>query len=186
MISTSRVVFFFALLLLAFTAFSNDLVSANALPTPNADLRFVKQGAISLQENFAGDSLLVPNAGCSEIEPNQSASTATPMTLPASCTGAAATSDPGDWIVTYSGGATDDIEPLENRSRISRHGDGERRSPAPETSTSSLPDLGLVGRGVGQLERHRHHLGVVHQAVTAGTYYVGVSAYTGSSATRST
>jgi len=185
MFSTSRARCFLALLLLAFAppAFSNDLVSANALPIPNADLRFLKHGAITVQENLDGDLLLAPNAGCSEIEPNESAAQATPMTLPASCTGAAASFDAGNWIVTYTGGATDDIEDLW---KIVLGSAGTVTASATFSSSGDL-DIFLFrisGSSAEPLANSSATGGTSEsftKSVTAGTYYVGVSAYTGSS-----
>jgi hypothetical protein len=183
MISTSRVRLAIAFLLLTMTtaAHGNDLTSVTALPQPR--IEGLRQGVITVRETMLGDALVWPNSGCSEVEPNENASQATPFALPGSCTGAAASSDPGDYIVTYSGGATDDVEDVW---KIVLGSPGTVTVNATFTTSGDL-DIFLFtvsGSSITPLANSSKENTTSESFVStrsAGTYYVGVSAYSGSS-----
>lgn len=167
-----------SLIILIFTpsVLAQDLASVT--PPAPAELR---QEIASIRVLTPGDQL-GSNAVCSEVEPNESPSEATPLSLPGSCSGAAATGDPGDVVVTYSGGATDDIEDLWKINL---------GSPGTITVNVTFPtgDLDIFlfrvsGSTITPLSNSSKTNTTSETMVStqvAGIYYIGVSAYSGSS-----
>ncbi|MGZ5472341.1 MAG: fibronectin type III domain-containing protein [Thermoanaerobaculia bacterium] len=180
--SLVRLSLLFLLLTMTTAAFGADLISVTALPQQHAQAE-LREGVVTVRELMPGEAVVSPDAGCSEVEPNESTSEANPFALPGTCTGAAAASDPGDFIVTYSGGATDDVEDLW---RITLGSSGTVTATTTFTSSGDI-DIFLFrvsGSSVTPLansSKVNTTSETFTMPLTAGTYYIGVSAYTGSS-----
>jgi hypothetical protein len=124
-------------------------------------------------------------AGCSESEPNESTANADTLALGVPCTGNVGDSDPFGIVIDYEGGDSDNIEDvfrivLPSAARVS----------ASLTFTSS-GDLDLFlfsasGTSLSLIDSSTSISGTsesftTDETLAAGTYYIGVSAYDGSS-----
>src|SRR5437588_2007892 len=128
---------------------------------------------------------IVVTAACSESEPNEQPGNASPMTLPASCSGSASSTDASSISIDYGGGLRDGIEDLYSFTLSS-----SARVSVSLAWTDTNADLDLF-----LLRPNGTNLDVVATSVTTGsapesfttstlapgTYYVGVSAFSGGS-----
>ena len=180
--SLVRLSLLFLLLAMATASVGADLISVTALPEPPVQSG-VREGFVTVRELMPGEAMVSPDAGCSEVEPNEMTSNATPISVPGTCTGAAASSDPGNFVVTYSGGASDDIEDLW---RIVLGSGGTVTVTATFTSSGDIDIFlfrvsGTTVTPLANSSKTNTTSETFITTVTAGTYYIGVSAYTGSS-----
>jgi hypothetical protein len=124
-------------------------------------------------------------AGCSESEPNDNTTSADPLTLGVPCSGNVADSDPFGIVINYDGGDSDNVEDvfkivLPSAAKVSA-----------SLTFSSTGDLDLflfsvTGTTLNILDYSTSITGTTESFTTdetlaAGTYYIGVSAYDGSS-----
>jgi hypothetical protein len=129
-----------------------------------------------------GYDVVAPSAGCQESEPNDSPNNASPMTIGTPCTGNVNETDTGGIIVEYDE-ETDDIEDLFRVTLAA-----PARLNVNLTFATGDLDLflftisGSTPIEVGSATTNANPEGFVTSApVPAGTYYIGVSAYSGSS-----
>jgi hypothetical protein len=136
-------------------------------------------------EGIAVSQPVVIAAACSEAEPNEQPGNASPMTLPASCSGFASSTDASSISIDYGGGLHDGIEDLysftlSSSARIS--------ASLAWTDTNADLDLFLVqpsGTNINIISASATN-GSAPESFTSptlapGTYYIGVSAFSGGS-----
>jgi hypothetical protein len=126
-----------------------------------------------------GYNVVAPSAGC-DSEPNETTTNASPLTLGTPCTGSVASSDASGFPIEYQGGDTDKIEDL---FRVSL-GAAAKLNVSLTFGSGDLDVFLLTGAGdVLDLSNGATspESFVTETALPAGTYYIGVSAYSGSS-----
>jgi hypothetical protein len=128
---------------------------------------------------------IVVTAACSESEPNEQTGNASPMTLPAGCSGFASSTDASSISIDYGGGLRDGIEDLYSFSLAS-----SARVSVSLAWTDTNADLDLFlfqpsGTSIDIIDASAAN-GSAPEAFTSptlapGTYYIGVSAFNGGS-----
>ncbi|HUP61443.1 MAG TPA: BACON domain-containing carbohydrate-binding protein [Thermoanaerobaculia bacterium] len=177
---TRRFGFFaFSLILLTHAAAASELTLAyparKASPIP-----------VGLQV-LANGLELSPHAVCPEVEPNDDPPRANPITLPASCSGHANATDASLVTINYSDGSSDGIEDIFSitlATAMSLAIDLTWSSPGADLdlhvfrvvtgTTLAQVDISATGGSVAE--------GLVTDVLNPGTYYIGVSAWSGGSA----
>lgn len=131
-----------------------------------------------------GYNVVTPAAGCQESEPNESPANASPLTIGTPCTGSASDGDATGITVQFTNGDSDEIEDLFRITLATP----ARLNVSLSFATGDL-DVYLFAingssvDGLGSAITNANPEGFVTAApVPAGTYYIGVSAYSGSSA----
>lgn len=138
---------------------------------------------------IAAHAATVVHASCVEREPNEQTTQASPMPIPAACTGAVASTDASSIRINYSGGVVDGIEDI---FALALPSAAKLTIELSFTTASADLDLFLFRRdGNGSIE-HIELAGtdnpgateriVLSSPLPPGTYYIGVSAFIGSSA----
>ena len=123
--------------------------------------------------------------GCSESEPNESTGDADALALSEPCTGNAADSDPFGITINYEGGDSDGVEDLfrivlptparvTSSLTFTSSGDLDLFLFSMDGSTLTLVDISASVEGTSESF-------TTDATLPAGTYYIGVSAYAGSS-----
>jgi hypothetical protein len=129
-----------------------------------------------------GYNIVTPSAGC-DAEPNDNTTTASPLTLGTPCTGSAATGDSSGIIVRYNDGTEDPIEdvfrvtlPSSARLNVSlSFGSGDLDVFLFTVSGSTVT---ILDSSNGSTSPETF---LTDNPLSAGTYYIGVSAFSGSS-----
>lgn len=124
-------------------------------------------------------------AACSEVEPNEQPANASPISVPGSCSGFASMTDASGITINYGGGLTDGIEDL----FVLNVAGGQRLNITLSwTDTSGDLDLFLLRPNGSSLDivdgstaNGSAPESITTGALTAGTYYIGISAFSGSS-----
>ena len=137
---------------------------------------------------IAAHAATVVHASCVESEPNEQTSQASPMPLPAGCSGSVSSTDPSSIRINYSGGVVDGIEDIFVLTLPSA---AQLTIDLSFTTSSADLDLFLFKRENDRIEHielaNNDSPGTAERIVLTsplppGTYYVGVSAFTGSTA----
>jgi hypothetical protein len=135
--------------------------------------------------NMMGYDIVSGSSGCSESEPNQTAAQAKALSLPGSCGGSAASTDASTYSVTYQNGTTDFIEDVWS---VNLPVSAKLDVTLTFTNASADLDVFLFRLNGSSLEIIDNESGstTTEHFTTAtnlapGVYYIGVSAYQGSS-----
>ncbi|HEX6085258.1 MAG TPA: NF038122 family metalloprotease [Thermoanaerobaculia bacterium] len=152
-------------------------------PTLNSGVRTELTDNDLLAFGMMGWDVVAPNAGCQESEPNESPNNASPITIGTPCTGSANENDASGITVTYTNGDSDGIEDL---FRITLAAPA-RLNVSLTFATGDLDLFMFTINGsdvdeVGAATTNANPEGFITAApLAAGTYYIGVSAFSGSS-----
>jgi hypothetical protein len=131
-----------------------------------------------------GYNIVSGNAGCSEAEPNETAASASTLGLPGSCSGNAAFADASSISINYNDGTTDKIEDVFKLTL----GTSAKIKVTLNFTTGDLDvflfsvsgsTVTVLGNSSGSTTTETF---TSTNTLAPGTYYVGVSAFTGSSA----
>jgi Bacterial pre-peptidase C-terminal domain/Fibronectin type III domain len=127
-----------------------------------------------------GYNIVAPAAGCSEVEPNETTAGATALTLGTPCSGNAASNDASAISITFDDGSSDKVEDVFKVTLPSS-------AKLNVSLTFSAGDLDIyafnaagdiVGSSYGSSNTETF---TTTNTLAAGTYYIGVSAFSGSS-----
>ncbi|HYC91388.1 MAG TPA: NF038122 family metalloprotease [Thermoanaerobaculia bacterium] len=130
-----------------------------------------------------GYNIVAPNAGCQESEPNETTANASPISLGTPCTGNANSTEAAGIIVDYGDGDTDGIEDLFRLTLTApARLNVNLTFPSGDLDLFLLTINGSNVQVVGVSNETTSPEGFITSAILpAGTYYVGISAYSGSS-----
>ncbi len=125
---------------------------------------------------------IVAPAACSEVEPNEIPTNATTLTLGTPCTGSAASSDASSITITYDDGTTDKLEDMFKVTI----GSAAKLSVNLAFSSGDLDVFAFSLSGTtlkieGDAATSANPESFTTATLAAGTYYIGVSAFSGSS-----
>lgn len=147
------------------------------------DLRVA--GIAGAAMNLQGVGRIAANAGggaaCSEAEPNETAANASPLTIGTPCTGNATFIDPSGITIDFGNGDTDKIEDLY---RVTLSSPAKLTVRLSYSISSADLDVYLLSSSnlLGQAATNDNpEQFTTSSTLPAGTYYVGVSAYSGAS-----
>jgi hypothetical protein len=132
--------------------------------------------------NVIGYNMVAPNSGCSESEPNETAANADDLALPGSCGGAAAFNDSSSYVVQYTS-TTDGIEDIWKvnlASSAKLHVNLTFSTGDLDVFLFSISGSTLTILGSSNGETNNEDF-TTTSTLAPGTYFIGVSAYTGSS-----
>jgi hypothetical protein len=179
------------LFMTAGTALARDLTALGHYSPKDMTRSVISQGAGVVGEVGYVTGMDAPfNVGpsaCAETEPNELLTQADPMGLPDTCTGNVASFDPFDVFITYSGGTKDGIEDI---FKVILPSSGKLDVSLTFSSGTADLDVFLFHESAGSLTidgaGNETGSGPEHfvstNTLSPGTYYVGVSAFSGSSA----